>query len=226
MKFKQLHPWKVTPTEAIEIQEALHPRVVLKKLAGPVKTVAGIDVCCSKGSDMCWAAVVLLSFPDLEILEERWARGTIRFPYIPGLLSFREIPLLLEALMQLETGPDLILCDGQGIAHPRGLGLASHLGVLAGKASIGCAKKRLVGEFTRVGHSRGRYSFLRYQGKDVGAVLRTKTGVKPLFISPGHDITITDAIAMVLRCGGRYRIPEPLRHAHGLVTRLRGREAA
>jgi deoxyribonuclease V len=132
--------------------------------------------------------------------------------------------VVLEAFKKIKTDPDLILCDGQGIAHPRGLGLASHIGLLTEKPTIGCAKKRLVGEFSEVGRERGNSSKLFYKGKEAGAVVRTRTGVKPLFVSPGYALTIRDAVRMVFNCGGRYRIPEPIRLAHMLVNQLRKRE--
>ena len=137
-----------------------------------------------KKTDRVWAGVVVLEYPRLIKLEERWVHGRSRFPYIPGLLSFREIPHLLEALKRLETDPDLILCDGQGIAHPRGLGLASHLGLLLNKPTIGCAKSRLIGEHSEVGQEKGNYALLRHGKRVIGAVLRTREGVNPLFISP------------------------------------------
>jgi deoxyribonuclease V len=141
-------------------------------------------------------------------------------------LSFREIPLVLKAIGMLEREPDLIFCDGQGIAHPRSLGLASHLGILIEKPTIGCAKKRLVGEFSEVGQYKGDSSPLMYEGREIGTVVRTRTGVKPLFVSPGCGLTTKDAMRMVLDCGGRYRIPEPIRQAHLLVNRLRQRDEA
>jgi deoxyribonuclease V len=224
MKTRQLHPWSVSYHEAIEIQNSLRQRLVLKKLSRNIIHIAGADVSCSKRSNIVWAGVVVLNYPELNKVEERWARNITNFPYIPGLLSFREVPFLLEAFKKINTEPDLILCDGQGIAHPRGLGLASHIGLLTEKPTIGCAKKRLVGEFSEVGLQRGDYSKLFYKGREAGAVVRTRTGVKPLFISPGYGLTIKDAIRMVLNCGGRYRIPEPIRLAHMLVNQIRKRE--
>jgi deoxyribonuclease V len=224
MKTRQLHPWNVSYHEAIEIQNNLRRRLVFKKLSRNIGHVAGADVSCSKRSNMVWAGVVILTYPELKKVEEGWARNQTNFPYIPGLLSFREVPFLLEAFKKIKTDPDLILCDGQGIAHPRGLGLASHIGLLTEKPTIGCAKKRLVGEFSEVGRERGNSSKLFYKGKEAGAVVRTRTGVKPLFVSPGYALTIRDAVRMVFNCGGRYRIPEPIRLAHMLVNQLRKRE--
>ena len=226
MKTINLHPWDVSSHEAIEIQKAFSPQLIFMKLSGKIRHVAGIDVSCSKKSDTLWAGVVVLSYPALDKVEEKWTKGIANFPYIPGLLSFREIPVVLESLKMIESDPDLIFCDGQGIAHPRGLGLASHLGLLIEKPTIGCAKKRLVGEFSEVGQQRGDYSMLFYKDREVGAVVKTRSGVKPLFVSPGNRLTIRDAIRMVLSCGGRYRIPEPVRQAHILVNRIRKRESA
>jgi deoxyribonuclease V len=183
--------------------------------------VAGIDVAASRRTGLLWAGVVVLTYPDLLPVEAQWIRAGSHFPYIPGLLSFREIPPLLRAMGKLKTAPDLFLCDGQGIAHPRGLGIASHLGVLTQTPSIGCAKSRLVGAFEPVKPERGSRVALIYKGRRVGAVVRTRTGVKPLFVSPGHAVTVDQAAQMVLRCGGRFRIPEPIRQAHLMVNRIR-----
>lgn len=221
MNIRELHPWDVSFRQAIEIQKSLRHQLIFKNLPDNIRLVAGTDVSCLKNSNTMWAGVVVLTFPSLEKLEEKWIKGTTNFPYIPGLLSFREIPLLLKAIGMVKTEPDLIFCDGQGIAHPRGLGLASHLGLFIEKPTIGCAKNRLVGEFSEVGFNRGEYSALTYEGKEIGAVVRTRTGVKPVFVSPGYAVTINDATRMVLECGGRYRIPEPVRQAHLLVNRVR-----
>lgn len=221
MKIRQLHPWDVSYKKAIEIQKLLRPQLVLEKLPGRIRYVAGTDVSCSKRSRTVWAGVVLLNYPDLKEVEAKWVTGITNFPYIPGLLSFREIPCVLEALRKLEREPDLIFCDGQGIAHPRGLGLASHLGLLTNKPTIGCAKKRLVGKSSEVGQHQGDYALLFHKTRQVGAVVRTKTGVKPLFISPGYRITLEEAIKMVLNCRSGYKIPEPIRRAHLLVNQLR-----
>jgi len=221
MKIRHLHDWNVSYAEAIRIQDSLSSEIVLKDLPKKIRYVAGADVSSSKNSNSIWAGVVVLAFPSLEKVEEQWVKGTTHFPYIPGLLSFREIPLILEVMGMLQTEPDLILCDGQGIAHPRALGIASHLGILLKRPTIGCAKKRLVGEFAEVGPNRGDFSPLSYRGKEIGNVVRTRTGVKPVFVSPGYGVTIQDATKMVLDCGGRYRIPEPVRQAHRLVNEAR-----
>ena len=220
MIIKQLHPWNVSPKEAIEIQKGLRSRLEIKELAGTIRYVAGADVSFSRKRDIIWAGIVVFGYPEFKKVEEKWITGRANFPYIPGLLSFRELPLLMEVFNRLETDPDLILCDGQGIAHPRGLGLASHLGLLLDTPTIGCAKSRLVGEFSDVGEKRGSYAHLWCKGHVVGAVLRTRQGVKPVFISPGNKITLDESLKMVLHCCGKYRIPEPTRQAHLLVNGL------
>ncbi|MBW1997011.1 MAG: deoxyribonuclease V [Deltaproteobacteria bacterium] len=225
-RIQNLHPWDVSPREAIEIQERLSGRVQILPLGRKrLRTVGGADVCLSKERGILWAGVVVLEYPGLQTVEEKSVRGEGIFPYVPGLLSFREIPVLIKAFELLDTLPDLILCDGQGIAHPRRLGLASHLGLLLDRPTIGCAKSRLVGEFKEVGTERGALSYLVHRGERVGAVLRTRRAVKPLFVSSGHKITLDQAIEIVLQCCGRYRLPEPVRQAHLLVNRLKGSES-
>jgi len=221
MDIPDLHPWNVTCEEAIKIQERLKDKVILKKIDRRINYIAGLDVSYAKGGNTVWAGVVVLGFPSLVKIEERWAQSKVSFPYIPGLLSFREIPALLDVLTNIEAEPDLIFCDGQGIAHPRGLGIASHLGVLLRKPTIGCAKSRLVGEFDPVGEDRGEYVYLRYQNRIIGAVVRTRSRVKPVFISPGYGVMLKDYIRFVLETCPTYRIPEPTRQAHLLVNSVR-----
>lgn len=225
MKSELLHPWDVSLKEAIEIQNRLSPRIQVTTLnEETVHSIAGADICASRKSGVVWAGVVVLCYPHLERVEERWVAGKTSFPYIPGLLSFREIPVLLKAFRLLENLPDLILCDGQGIAHPRKLGLASHLGLLLDTPTIGCAKTRLVGEFSEVGTEKGDFSPLTHRGEVVGAVLRTRTGVRPIFVSLGHKITLKESVRIVARCCTKYRLPEPTRQAHLLVNKLKGQE--
>ena len=224
MKIKHLHGWDVSSQEAIRIQKKLRSRLELAKSPGPIERVAGTDVSFSRKSGRIWAGVVVFSYPELCRMEEQWIRDRASFPYIPGLLSFRELPVLLKALERVKTDPQLILCDGQGIAHPRGLGLASHLGLLVDKPTIGCAKSRLVGEFSEVGEKKGSYAPLWYKERVVGAVVRTRLRVRPLFISPGNGISLDDSVKIVLKCCGKYRLPEPTRQAHLLVSGLRRRQ--
>jgi deoxyribonuclease V len=221
MEIPDKHPWNVTYKEAVRIQKCLKDKVILKKINKRIKYVAGLDVSYAKGSNKMWAGVIVLDFPSLGKTEERWSQKKVSFPYIPGLLSFREIPALIDALRKIEIEPDLIFCDGQGIAHPRGLGLASHLGVLLNKPTIGCAKSLLVGKYNQVGEHKGDYVYLRHQNRVIGAVVRTKSKVKPIFISPGYGIMLNDCIKFVLETCLTYRIPEPTRQAHLLVNSVR-----
>ena len=216
MKFLPLHDWNLTPAEAIVLQKRLASQVkIMPQLLGPVKTVAGVDVSCRWHGRRFHAAVVVLTFPELQPVETATASRDGDFPYIPGLLSFRELPVVLEAFAKLNNPPDLLLVDGQGVAHPRYLGLASHLGLWLDLPSIGCAKSRLFGEYGELGEYRGDSSPLRSpQGDDIGVLLRTRDRVKPLYVSPGHLVSIEQAQQMVLDCGGRYRLPEPIRLAH------------
>ena len=221
MDILDLHPWNVTHEEAVKIQKCLRDKVILKRIDKRINYIAGLDVSYAKGANTVWAGVVVLDFPSLVKIEEGWIQKKVSFPYIPGLLGFREIPALLEVLRKIEVEPDLIFCDGQGIAHPRGLGIASHLGVLLHKPTIGCAKSRLVGEFDPVGQDRGDYVYLRYQNRVIGAVVRTRSRVKPIFISPGYGVMLQDCIRFVLETCPTYRIPEPTRQAHLLVNSVR-----
>jgi deoxyribonuclease V len=215
------HPWAVSVQEAFRIQEDLRTRLILDDVPDAPKTIAGIDVSFSRARNLVHAAVVVLDSESLQVIETESATQEPIFPYIPGLLSFREGPVVLEAYAKLSEDPDLLVFDGQGIAHPRGLGLASHLGVLLDKPSIGCAKSRLVGEFKEPKQKRGSMRTLSYQRKKVGVVLRTKDLTKPLFVSPGHRITIETAAKRVLEAGRGYRLPEPTRRAHHEAARVK-----
>jgi len=223
MDFPQLHDWDLTPEQAIALQRQLADQV---RLCGPplneIRSVAGVDVSCRWQGTRFHAAVVVLSFPQLQPLEVATASRDGGFPYIPGLLSFRELPVVLEACAKLRHAPDLLLVDGQGIAHPRRFGLASHLGLWLNLPSIGCAKSRLFGEHGEVGERRGEAAPLRApDGEEIGVLLRTRDRVKPLYVSPGHLLAIEQAGKLVLACGGRYRLPEPTRLAHQASNRQR-----
>jgi deoxyribonuclease V len=224
MLISDLHPWGVTYKEAVKIQKDLKDKVSLKKIDKRIKYVAGLDVSYAKESNIMWAGVVVLDFPSLNKAEERWSQKKVSFPYIPGLLSFREIPALIDVLRKMEIEPDLIFCDGQGIAHPRGLGLASHLGILLNKSTIGCAKSPLVGTYSQVGESKGNYAYLIHQNRIIGAVVRTRSKVKPIFVSPGYGVMLNDCVTFVLETCSKYRIPEPTRQAHLLVNSVRSRK--
>jgi len=209
---KHEHPWQVTPGEAIAIQERLRGLVVCEGSLAGVRRVAGLDVGFRGG--MARAAVVVVSYPDLEVQAQAVAERPVEFPYVPGLLTFREGPAALEALDRLASPWDVLLCDGQGIAHPRRLGLASHLGVLLDRPSVGCAKSRLVGSYGGLGEEPGSWAELVDRGEVVGAALRTRSGAKPVFVSVGHRAGLADAIALVLGCTRGRRLPEPARLAH------------
>ena len=212
------HDWDVTPKEAAAIQERLRQAVIAEDDFGPVKSVAGIDIGFTENNTVTRAAVVVLSFPNLQPVDQAIIHRPTEFPYVPGLLSFREAPAALEALDQLSVQPDLLLCDGQGRAHPRRFGLACHIGLLADIPAIGVAKSRLVGEHERVGEERGSQTPLIHDGEQIGVVLRTRTAVRPLYISGGHRVALETAVEFVLRCAPKYRLPETTRLAHKLAS--------
>jgi deoxyribonuclease V len=218
IRVRKLHPWKVSVQEAMEIQEHLRGEVVTADDMDPIGRVAGIDVGFEEGGGITRAAVVVLSFPDLDFCEQSVARLPTMFPYVPGLLSFRETPAALAALVNLRRAPDLLLCDGQGLAHPRRFGLACHIGVLCDIPTIGVAKTRLQGSHEPVPLTRGAWEPLVDAGEVIGAVLRTRTGVKPVYVSIGHKVSLPTAIDFVLQCAPRYRLPEPARRAHRLAS--------
>jgi deoxyribonuclease V len=201
-------------------QERLAGRVSLADEPGPFSLVAGVDVHYDRADRLAKAAAAVFSLPGLELVEEAVALSPVSFPYVSGYLSFREVPPALEALGRLSRPPQVIICDGQGIAHPRGLGLASHLGLVRGLPTVGAAKSRLVGAFQEPGPRRGEWSPLFYRDQVVGVVLRTRDGVKPLFVSPGHRVSLSGAIRLVMACTAGFRLPEPVRRAHHLASRL------
>jgi deoxyribonuclease V len=219
MKCLKLHAWNVGYKKAVEIQERLKKSIILKGSAKNCKLIAGADVSYIKGSEIFYASVVVFNLQTMERVEEVTASGKVDFPYIPGLLSFRESPILLKAFAKIKSEPDVIILDAQGIAHPRGIGLASHIGLLLDKSSIGCAKTRLIGEYNEVGREAGSHSSLTVKDKIVGVVLRTRKNVKPVFVSPGHKIDLKTSIDLVLKSCRGYRLPEPVRQAHNLVKK-------
>jgi len=210
-----------TYASAVRRQLELRDRLVLRGGPRRVRRVAGADLSYDRGSDRFFAAVVVLELPGLEVVEEATAKGRSPFPYIPGLLSFREGPLLVRAFRRLKERPDLAIFDGHGIAHMRGFGIACHLGLLLDLPSVGCAKSRLVGEHGEPGRRVGASAPLVHEGRRVGAVVRTRRGTKPVFVSPGHRISIPAAVRRVLECCAGYRLPEPTRQAHLLANRIR-----
>ncbi|HZT58085.1 MAG TPA: deoxyribonuclease V [Pyrinomonadaceae bacterium] len=224
--FEQLHEWSLTPREAIELQKRLRERVRIVPLKKRIETVAGADISFNKFDPVVYAGVVVLRLPSLEVVEEVGVVSETKFPYVPGLLSFRESPSVLEAWAKLKTEPDAVMFDGQGIAHPRRVGIASHVGLIIERPTFGCAKSVLTGRFEEPGEERGSWTPLVDKGETVGAAVRTKTRVQPIFVSPGHLIDLAGAIDLTLRCDGGYRQPEPTRRAHLLVNALRRGERA
>lgn len=214
-----LHQHSIPQTieEAIAIQEQLRSEVITESQQSTVRYVAGVDVGYDKADAVSQAAVTVLSYPSLELQQQAVVRTPTAFPYVPGFLSFREVPAVLDALEKIDPMPDLILCDGQGLAHPRRFGLACHLGVVTSIATIGVAKSRFIGEHSEVGFDRGSWQPLLHEGEIVGAALRTQAGVKPIYVSIGHKVSLTDAIEYVLRCAPKYRLPETTRSADRLT---------
>lgn len=210
--------WQLTPAQAIALQQELRDRVVRQDRFTPPRRVAGVDVGFEAQGTITRAAVAVLDFPSLTPLEQAIARQPTRFPYVPGLLSFREIPAILQALEQLSQPPDLLLCDGQGLAHPRRFGLACHLGLLTDIPAIGVAKSRLIGSHGDLPVEKGAWVPLTDKGEVIGAVLRTRSGVNPLYVSIGHRISLHSAIRYVLACTTRYKLPETTRAAHRLAS--------
>jgi deoxyribonuclease V len=212
-----MHAWDVTEAEAIAIQQQLRGQVQRSGTirAEDVRTVAGID---ASYKDIGQAAIVVLSFPDMTVVEQVTATRASVFPYVPGLLTFREGPAVLDAMAKLTTQPDVLIFDGQGIAHPRRLGIAAHMGVVLGRPSIGCAKSRLVGTYTEPGPNAGDQSPLYHRGEQIGIVLRSKPRTNPLFISTGNLIDLDVAMAILLQCFRGYRLPEPTRLADKLAA--------
>jgi deoxyribonuclease V len=204
------------------LQRELAERVVLQDgVPEDLRLVAGVDVSCARRAPAVYAAVVVFDVVTGEVAETASARAVETFPYVPGLLSFRELPVVLEAFRRLQRVPDMVLVDGQGIAHPRRLGIASHLGLWLGVPTIGCAKSRLCGEHGEPGGHRGEWSSLVDGGEEIGRVVRTRDRIKPLFVSPGHKTGLDTAVRIVLDCGRGYRLPEPTRLAHIESNKLR-----
>jgi len=209
------HPWNVSPSEAIAIQRDLRDLVCTENDLGEVRYVAGIDVSTKGGQAQ--AAIVVLSFPDLAPITQSLATLPLEFPYIPGLLAFREGPAVVEAFRTLEVEPDLLIFDGQGLAHPRRMGIASHIGVLFDLPSIGCAKSRLCGYHTEPDAAYGSYTFIYDRDEVIGAVLRTRAGVRPVYVSIGHKIDLETSMSYILKCCTKYRLPETTRWAHRIA---------
>ncbi|MBN2550507.1 MAG: deoxyribonuclease V [Anaerolineales bacterium] len=215
---QDLHRWNVSPAEAIAIQEQLRHRIIRQDNVGKVNRIAGVDVGFEMGGAITRAAVAVISFPELELMDRSIARCPTVFPYVPGLLSFREAPAILEALKSLQTLPDLLMVDGQGLAHPRRFGLASHLGLLVEIPSIGVAKSILVGRHQPLDETEGTWAPLVDGGEVIGAALRTRQGVKPVYVSIGHRISLETAVGITMQCVRKHRLPEPTRQADLLAS--------
>ena len=222
MQLRQLHSWDLTYAEARTLQIELAGEVKQCRFRPKKKMlVAGLDCAFSKDAKRVIAAVVVLQLPGFEIIEQAWAIKPVTFPYIPGLLSFREGPACIAAVEKLSCSPDVFIVDGQGIAHPRRLGIAAHLGIIFDTPTIGCAKSRLTGRYDEPGIQKGEYALLFDKVEIIGAVLRTRNGVKPVFVSVGNKCTLDDAIKTSLLCCTGFRLPEPTRLAHQIVTKLK-----
>jgi deoxyribonuclease V len=205
------HRWDVSPRKAVEIQQRLHGLVRVEPLSHALRTVAGLDVHAGRG------AVAVLTYPELRCVSSAIAECPISFPYVPGLLSFREVPVLLAAIGRLDVLPDLFLCDGHGLAHPRGFGIACHLGLWLERPTIGCAKSRLCGHHVEPGLERGATVPLFSGQQVIGTVVRTRRNVKPVYVSVGHLVDLDDAVQVTVDCAPRYRLPEALRIAHTMA---------
>ena len=214
MKVETLHNWQVSVAQALDIQRRLAGQVSRSNQVAALRFIAGVDMSVNKAQGIATAAVVVLNYPELSVVETQLAQDKLDFPYVPGLLSFRESPLILAACQRLKAIPDLIMVDGQGIAHPRRMGLASHLGLFLNTPTIGCAKSLLCGSYEVLGEEPGSYTEIVDGGETIGAALRTKPGIKPIFVSIGHKIDLQSAIRWVLECCRGYRLPEPTRLAH------------
>ena len=225
-QYTSLHDWQVTPAEAVALQQQLRSQIRIQPLTKTPKTIAGCDISFNKFEETVYAGIVVLDLETLETIEEAGVVSTATFPYVPGLLSFREIPSLLEAWAKLKTEPDVVMFDGHGIAHPRRIGIASHAGLFLNVPTFGCGKSVLVGKYDEPAPERGSWSPMKHYGEVIGAALRTKNKVNPVYVSPGHLIDLETAITLTLQCdGGRrgygYRLPEPTRRTHNLVNALR-----
>ncbi|MDD3857651.1 MAG: deoxyribonuclease V [Methanoculleus sp.] len=221
MEINETHPFDLSPTEAARLQETLRTRINTSGEIGAISLVAGTDASYARGSNKIHAVVVALRYPDLTVVERVSAVAETSFPYIPGLLTFREGPALLEAFRRLKSEPDVILFDGQGIAHPRGLGIASHMGVLLDRPTVGVAKSLLVGTVTEPGSGRGSTAPMLRDGETIGMAVRTKERTRPVYVSVGHRIDLVSAVDLVLATARGYRLPEPTRQAHLFANAVR-----
>ena len=211
----------LSPTEAVAIQNELRSKIQLKPLEKPVQLIAGSDISFNKFSETVYAGIVVMKFPELQVVETVSVVDEIKFPYVPGLLAFREVPALVKCWEQLKTKPDVLVLDGHGISHPRRLGIATHFGVLMQTPTLGCAKSLLTGKYQQPANDPGAATDLIHQNEVVAKVLRTKRNTKPVFVSPGNLITQAECLQIILHCIRGYRIPEPTRLAHNFVNEVR-----
>lgn len=225
MKVRDLHAWDLSPGEACRVQESLRTEVSLKnsfRNLSEIRLIAGADIACDADSGRLFAAAIVYTFPELKEIERKGAEELLTFPYVPGLLSFREAPALISVFSKLENEPDLVIFDGQGIAHPRGLGIASHLGLFLDKPTIGCAKSFLYGEYKAPAAKKGSASpLLSKKGKRIGSVVRAIDRGRPLFVSPGHKVSVATSLRVILKCMDGYRVPKPTREADRLAAKVK-----
>lgn len=219
MQLHNLHSWDLQPKEAVKYQKLLSKKISFLPNYNHISLIAGVDASYKNGFVI--GGITILKYPELTLLTQEYAIKQINFPYISGLLTFREGPVLIDLLSKVKINPDIIMFDGQGIAHPRQMGIATHMGLLLDKPTIGCAKSRLVGKYAEPGIQKGCYSLLSHKGKVVGAVVRTRDKTKPLFISPGNHMNLEKAIKITLSSTAKYRIPEPIRRTHLLVNQIK-----
>lgn len=213
--------WNVNPTEAVQIQQEMRNKIVLQPLEKNIQYIAGADISLNLDSDIAYAGIIVLDYKTLQPVAHATAISKLTFPYIPGLLSFREIPALMEAWERIPLHPDVVMVDGHGIAHPRRMGIATHFGLLIDTPTLGCAKKILAGKYVMPLPEKGNYTEIKYGNEVLGYAFRTRTHVKPVFISPGHLITHKESLHIAQYCAVKYRLPEPTRLAHQLVNQLR-----
>ena len=225
MHFKRLHSWSVTPKEAVQLQRKMANRIDARGPLARMETVAGADIAYDLQTKKMYATVLVFRLADSQVIETQDVVLATKFPYVPGLLTFREAPALLKAFGKLKTTPDVVMIDGQGIAHPRRIGLASHVGLWLDLPTVGCAKSRLIGTFKEPARKAGSLSALMDKDEQIGYVVRTRQRIKPLFISVGHKIDLASAVRVVLACVRRYRIPEPTRLADIRVDALKRKAA-
>jgi|Deesub1362A_J573_1020465.scaffolds.fasta_scaffold00404_23 deoxyribonuclease V len=226
MRIRYLHSWDPLGEDPLDLQRRLAREAILMGEVPNPRLVGGCDAAYDPHGEWIYATAVVWDLRERCLVDSSLARGKASFPYRSGLLGFREAPWLLEALSRLKVEPEVLLVDGQGVAHPRGCGLATHLGLHLEIPTVGCAKKRLVGEHPPLGPNKGDFQWLWYGGERVGVVVRSRDRVRPLYVSPGHRIGLEGALRAVLACLGSYRLPEPLRHAHLLAERAKRREAS